>query len=179
MNEAIKNTIKTPLVWAVCMIILGAVQWLGDFFIGNEIIDHPPLYCEILWCLFASFSGSFEAYYYDLNSKVKNTNPNLHALLTIQRAIVIIPILVLTNWKCLLCYIAMFPLFHDGSYYLERERIAPGTYPKKWFDVSTTSTAKIDILLLKLFSPKTIVIIRTTLAFISMVLLVLICYKII
>ncbi len=170
MNEAIKNTIKTPIIWGCCMIILAIAQWAGDFYLGNEIIDHAPLYCGIIWILFASFTGCFEAYYYNYASKDNSPDkPNLHFMLTLIRAIVMVPIFVLTDWKSVLCYMAIFPFFHDGSYYTQRERITPGVYPKKWFAQSTTSTAWSDKFMTS--------VIRIILAIIGTSMLVITCYK--
>ncbi|MCO6499114.1 MAG: hypothetical protein J5I47_01910 [Vicingus serpentipes] len=38
-----------------------------------------------------------------------------------------------------------FPWFHDGIYYTFRDILKPGTYPKKWIDFSTTSSAKLSL----------------------------------
>ena len=38
----------------------------------------------------------------------------------------------------------MFTFLHDGMYYAQRNNLNKETYPKRWFDYSTTSTAKLD-----------------------------------
>ena len=35
----------------------------------------------------------------------------------------------------------MFPFWHDGFYYMYRNNINPETYPKRFFDNTTTSNA--------------------------------------
>ena len=73
---------------------------------------------------------------------------NEHVPLTIQR--IFLGILALTcsvlgwqaSWQALLSSLPMFFFFHDGMIYLTRNSIRNTVYKKKWFDESTTSSAK-------------------------------------
>lgn len=169
MKEATKNALRMPLIWASVMLIILLIQVIADIYIGNEIIENPVYYCTFIWACYAWLSAKFEAYYYNYASKDPHEKPNLHKLFTIIRFVVITPIWILTSWKALICYIALFPFFHDGSYYTTREQIFKGTYPKKWFAQSTTSTA----LSTKYFTP----VVRTILAIISIIFIILLRYK--
>ncbi len=170
ISEATKDTLKTPLIWTACLLVMAFIQEIFDIYLGNEVIENPVYYCTIIWIMFACLSAKFEAYYYNYamqdNSPQK---PNMHFLLTVIRFIVIIPIWVLTNFEAVICYVAMFPFFHDGSYYVERNRIKPGTYSKRWFAQSTTSTAWTT----KFMIP----VIRTILAAIAIGMIIVIRYK--
>lgn len=130
---------------------------LGGQFLGNLIIETPALYCLLIWIAFTIFSSTFEAFYYthEINSGFQD-NFNEHTLLTIMRFSALIPLWILTDWKFALCYVMMFPFLHDGNYYRWRDKIKPGTYKRRWFAQSTTSTAWTT----KIFTP----LIRTILA---------------
>ncbi len=170
ISEANKNTVRTPLIWASCMAVVAIIQEVFDLYIGNEIIDNPVYYCSIIWIMFACLIGKFEAFYFamKMNSKMF-IDINEHLLFTCIRGVVLIPIFILTDWKAVLCYVAMFPFFHDGAYYTQRERIKPNTYHKKWFAQSTTSTAKLT----KYFTP----VVRTSLAIIAIAMIIVLRYK--
>ncbi len=115
---------------------------LGGQFIGNLIVETPAIYSTIIWIVFAMLVSKLEAFYYthEINSGFKD-NFNEHGLFTFIRACVILPLWILTSWKVALCLVIIFPFFHDGNYYRMRNKIVPGTYPRKWFSQSTTSTA--------------------------------------
>jgi hypothetical protein len=169
MKESTKNTLKMPLIWLAVMLVLLLIQVIGDIYIANEIVETPVYYCTFIWIAYAWLSAQFEAYYFNYAEKDNAEKPNLHKLLTVIRFVVIIPIWILTSWKAVLCYMAIFPFFHDGSYYTTREIIFKGTYPKKWFAQSITSTA----LSTKFFTP----VVRTILAIISIIMIILLRYK--
>ena len=79
-----------------------------------------------------------------------------HSMFTVQRSFVaaIISVGCYTDWlNCLFIVVALaccFPFFHDGMYYVTRQKL-DGIYKKGWFDQSATSTAKSDKL--HLFGP--------------------------
>lgn len=114
---------------------------LGDM-IGSLILGNAKYYCFIIWVSFALTTAKLEAYYYahEMNSHFVD-NFNEHTLFNFIRLCVWVPLWIIAGWKIALCLGAMFPFLHDGMYYVWRNRIQPGLYPKKWFDQSTTSTA--------------------------------------
>ena len=73
---------------------------------------------------------------------------NEHVPLTVQR--IFLGILILTcglfgfqtSWQALASSLPMFFFFHDGMIYLTRNSIRDNVYKKRWFDESTTSSAK-------------------------------------
>lgn len=140
---------------------------LGGEFVGNLIVETPSIYSTIIWICFALFVSKLEAFYYthEINSGFED-NFNEHGLFTLMRACVLIPLWILTSWKVALCLVAIFPFFHDGNYYRMRNKIVSGTYPKKWFSQSTTSTAWST----KFLTP----IVRTVLAAIGIIVLYII-----
>ena len=112
------------------------------------------LFVYILWILFAIYEGQREALYFSYKMKAtlqiqRSLKRDEHVMFTIQRSVVaaIASIASYTTlFDCALFIISMafsFPFFHDGMYYVTRERL-DGIYKKGWFDQSTTSTAKSD-----------------------------------
>lgn len=114
---------------------------------------------SIVWFLFASLDGFIQAYYYDLYPSVKH-HRNMHPFFTIVRAIVaghmVYNVLMISpvdtwypNWIPSALYglalIMTFSFFHNGFYYLTRNKLQPSLYPKGFMDKSTTSTALIDL----------------------------------
>lgn len=151
--EEIRNKQKNArneviIFWACSWLALGILfvlqkYVLGGQFIGNIIFETPKLYCLFIWIGFILTSSIFEAFYFthEINSGFID-NFNEHPLLVFIRAWVLIPLWILTSWDVALCYAVIFPFFHDGQYYRWRDKIVPGTYKKRWFDQSTTSTAR-------------------------------------
>lgn len=117
----------------------------------------------LIWVLYSIIEGIREAYYYNLYynaSGIKNVN--LHPLYTLQRGLVLLLIsifcvywnVVVLKWDFILIIqkglvllgglASLFPFFHDGFYYIMRNKLNPSIYPYKFFDHSTTSTAKFE-----------------------------------
>lgn len=107
----------------------------------------------ILWIVYSILEGYREAFYFffeteDLQKKVTD----LHPYFACQRIIVgglsaFIAVglsNVLFTLICLVSLGLMFTFLHDGMYYAQRNNLNKETYPKRWFDYSTTSTAKLD-----------------------------------
>lgn len=93
----------------------------------------------ILCCFYASIEGIREAFYYHALKGVKSQN--LHGVYWIQRLIFSVFLYVCTNGFVLTFFICAFSFFHNGSYFLMRNKLDRLIYPKKFFDYSTTSTA--------------------------------------
>lgn len=168
-HKANKEVILWGLTGAAVLGILYILQRfiLGGQFIGNMIVETPKLYCLCIWIAFILLSSIFEAFYFthEVRSGFAD-NFNEHPLFVCIRACVLIPLWILTSWKIMLCYAFMFSFFHDGQYYRWRDRIVYGTYKKRWWDQSTTSTAMST----KFMTPA----VRTILAVISLTVLFLI-----
>jgi len=99
----------------------------------------------LLW-LYSGLEGDREGYHYHYESKISEKKKNLHGLFLIQRSTVAIIVLLLGFSPLMLLGLAFtFPFIHDGFYYIRREKLRPGTYPKGFTSNSTTSTAKIEI----------------------------------
>ena len=138
------------------------------------------LIAYILWILFSVYEGKREAYYFSFKMKAsvaqrQGYKINEHFMFTIQRLFVlllsVIPFYdglingILLTSAMMFC----FPFFHDGMYYLTRNKL-DGIYNKKWWDQSVSSSAESDKL--HLFDP----IPRTVLACLSFGIA---CYEII
>ena len=131
----------------------------------DTIIDTPAFYCAFIWVAFTLLTATFEARYYNYTSMV-DVKFDAHPLLTCMRLSVLIPLLIIAGWQSGLCYVFIFPFFHDGMYYLRRNKLNRANYPKKWFAQSVTSTAKLT----KFFTP----IVRTVFAILGITGLILI-----
>jgi len=121
----------------------------------------------LTWLLFSFQVGFREArYYYCKNEPHPSLKKDEHGLFTIHRAIVFVPHLVafsliksylLPSCWCVLiieqvlflsAFILVFPFFHDGAYYTERNNLNPEVYPLRWRDFND-STAKFDFTFLQ------------------------------
>ena len=108
---------------------------------------------NIVWILYALFEGYRESYYwfFKTNSNVIN-NYEMHPLFELQRGIVLLLIfvnlLLLTNPIVaslnIISNALLFSYFHNGIYYLTRNKLDNNVYKLKWKDDSTTSTAKTE-----------------------------------
>ena len=105
------------------------------------------------WIIFASVSGILEAIYFSKRRKLIVKGLDIHVWLTVIRSIVATPICLyvfftvglLESLLTGLQFVLVFPFFHDGFYYSFREVLRKGTYPKYFFDQSTTTSAKISL----------------------------------
>lgn len=98
--------------------------------------------------------GKREAMYYHFKNQITGTDLKEHTLFTLQRSLFLISLLIvflsqLTPIINSLLFIfslsLIFPYFHDGMYYLTRNKLNTFIYKKRWKDNSTTSTAKFEI----------------------------------
>ena len=110
----------------------------------------------LVFMVYSSFEGIREAYYFYAKIYIPKESSlakiNEHAMFSIQRGIFILVcsalnyflISHLTYWSLLTSFFSlslMFPFWHDGFYYMYRNNINPETYPKRFFDNTTTSNA--------------------------------------
>ncbi len=101
-----------------------------------------------IWIAFALLMGFLEAYYFSAvyRKKVKRVKYD-HEIFTVFRGIVAAIILYFSFgivWNSLFigaAFIAIFPWFHTGLYYLMRNEL-DDVYPDRWKDHSLTSTAR-------------------------------------
>jgi len=106
----------------------------------------------ILFFAYSIIEGKREAYYYHNSNLLqgKGVKENIHSLFFIQRAIFTTSLLFICNnpksaLTMLVSFILIFSYFHNGMYYLTRNKLDKDIYTKKWSDESTSSTAKIEI----------------------------------
>lgn len=102
--------------------------------------------------LYAFFEGKREAYYYHSASISGDSGRyNIHWLYLVQRIIFHISIFICINENifikiCLLVsYGLCFSFIHNGSYFLQRNKLDNKIYPKKWMDDSISSTASYEV----------------------------------
>ncbi len=172
LSQASKDVLITWAKWiGFVMLPIGIGGWLLGEPIGNFIVENTIVYCTLLWIMLCLLWGMIEAHYFFYqNTSQSNDKYNPHYLFVLVRSIVLIFIwITVKDWKSVLCLIGMFSFFHDGMYYVQRNKI-DGAYPKKWFDQSTTSSSWFDIK--NLTNP----IIRTAAAIISIAALIYINY---
>lgn len=100
----------------------------------------------ILWIVFALISGILEGIlFHKKKANIIWCGQDIHVWFTLLRAIVALQLnlfvflstrdmrIVITTG---LSFIMIFPFFHDGMYYVTRELLKKGTYPKTWLDSS-------------------------------------------
>ena len=106
-----------------------------------------------IWIVYSLLEGYREAifYYFAVSSSRKMIE--MHPTFTFQRVLVfggfaILLLLMSCTWVVSLLsfigYACVFSFLHDGFYYVTRNKLDNSIYPKKWWDFSTTSTAKSD-----------------------------------
>jgi len=118
----------------------------------------------VLWIIYCWYEGRREGIYWNLAKDFTTPDGDKykeHLIWTIQRIIVVIGFSLVNMMYVLYCsggpdhyYYSlivlggsmgslwmMLPFIHDGVYYITREKLYPGTYPKKFFSTSTTSNA--------------------------------------
>lgn len=108
----------------------------------------------VLWLIYAALEGVKEGYLYNYRDENDLAyGKDLHPLFTFQRVAVIaiaaIPLLIPGKWYfapiALVGLALVFPLVHDGYYYLTRNKIDETIYPQGFFTDRSTSTAKISL----------------------------------
>lgn len=115
----------------------------------------------LLWVSFSIYEGKREAFYFSYKMKAGLQLQQVfkldeHGMFTVTRTFVAAIALIASYngiLNCVLILLALalcFPFFHDGQYYVTRQKL-DNIYKKGWFDQSTTSTAQTDKL--KLFYP--------------------------
>jgi len=106
----------------------------------------------IIWIAFSILEGIREGYTYAYrDSKDDGYKKDLHPLFTIQRGLMVIalliPLICIAKYYVLLealAFALVFPLIHDGMYYVTRHRINNDVYKDGFLTDKNTSTAKIS-----------------------------------
>lgn len=119
----------------------------------NLILIYTTIF--LLWIVYASYEGFREAYYYfNTMTSNKSNKKNLHPIFFLQRGMIltmiyfalnIVPNNLLNGLMLIFILALVFPIFHDGFYYLIRHRLDYMVYQKGFWDDSTTSTAILEI----------------------------------
>lgn len=99
----------------------------------------------LCWIYYSYLEGRREAFYYDALTSSRARHPNLHLLFALQRMVVLVFCLSITDYMYATGLVFIFPFFHDGVYYVERNKLNPNIYLKGFWDDSTTSTAFFEI----------------------------------
>lgn len=106
----------------------------------------------VLWILYSCVEGCREGLYYDIASKEGNGIKELHKMYTGQRALVVMSIMFLVARQdglysliYFFSFVLSFSFWHDGFYYITRNKLDSGIYKERFKAESTTSTAKIEL----------------------------------
>lgn len=135
-------TRESLTVAGIAFAVIGLLYVLQRYVLHDNIGGVPVIWCGFVTIAFAWLSSRFEGlYFFHEIQSLEGDNINEHPLLVMIRACYFIPVWYITSWDVVLAYCAMFPFIHDGGYYSMREKLKPGTYPKKFFAQSKTSTA--------------------------------------
>ena len=110
------------------------------------------LICIILGLIiYALIEGHKDAYLEHHRSTSANPDyKNLHPLFAVTRILIGVLIFfyinlpILIGLSFLLCLGLIFSWFHNGNYFLTRNKLTPNIYKKKWKDESTTSNAILE-----------------------------------
>ena len=105
--------------------------------INEKKIDAMIYSTLLLWIAYSCLEGVREGYYWNLYPSYKI---NIHTIFFIQRSFVLL-IISLLNPVSIIALSLIFSFFHNGSYYLTRNKLNSKVYPKKWFDQSKNSTS--------------------------------------
>jgi hypothetical protein len=106
-----------------------------------------------LWLAYSLMEGTREGFLYAYrDADDPGYAKNLHPLFTAQRAVVVLalllPMLVISKWYfapiAALSWMMVFPLVHDGFYYMTRNDLDGSVYPDRFRTNRNTSTAKIS-----------------------------------
>ena len=95
---------------------------------------------QLLWIAYSISAAYIEAFFYHYRDHDKHHGFNEHILYNIQRAIVAV-CLFGTSPKFLACAALMFPLIHDGIYYVCRNSYNPDIYKRGFFDDPSQSSS--------------------------------------
>jgi hypothetical protein len=107
---------------------------------------------NLIWILYSISEGFKDGFYwfFKVNSK-RDCSFEIHPVFAAQRGIVLT---IIGSLLCgyigityslysVICMALIFSFFHNGTYYTTRNKLDDKTYPLKWSDQSTTSTAKL------------------------------------
>ena len=147
----------------MCSGLLGRLKRIGKYQTMIYIFTY------LFWAGFSCLEGFREALFFYVNiSSATPINKNLHPMFSTQRGFVLLIIFssfqeisllisgifqltlsegfMLILWPLLfvLSCCLLFPILHDGVYYYTRNKLDAKVYPKKFWDQTTTSNAKMN-----------------------------------
>jgi hypothetical protein len=98
----------------------------------------------LVWLSYSKLEGVIQAYYY--NGSDVESQPNIHALFTIQRSIVAVALMLFVEGWYIYVPVTMltFSFIHNGFYCCKRNDLNPLVYPDRWKAESKTSRAIFD-----------------------------------
>ena len=127
------------------------------------------IFVYITWCTYCLLEGMRDAWMYNIRDFTRVNGLNEHYIFSAQRALVL-GILAYVWWPMIILGPMAFSFLHNGMYYWSRNALDERIYTKKWFDQSSTSTAKST----NFFTPQ----IRTVFFVLSLIILTIIHYAI-
>jgi len=105
---------------------------------------------NLIWVIYSMIEGLREGFFWHFKANTKrDCQFELHPIFAFQRSIVLSLIgLLLFNSiglysiPTILSMMLIFSFFHNGTYYVTRNKLDNNIYKLGWIDQSTTSTAK-------------------------------------
>jgi len=97
----------------------------------------------LIFVCYSLLQGFIDAHtYHYQNTSSSPGGLNLHPFLSTIRGFILILIYFICNHILFIVgLVLIFSFFHNGMYYLTRNKLDPNLYKKKWMDSSTTSTS--------------------------------------
>lgn len=95
----------------------------------------------LLVLTFYIFVAIFEAHYFDLQRRSKLVYKDVHVILTFVRLPVWLMLGIYSGWWYAFAAVLMFPMVHDGVYYVVRHSLHKSLFKNGFFDYSHEDTA--------------------------------------
>ena len=113
------------------------------------------LITNLAWVVYSMLEGLREGFYWHFKANTKrDCEFEIHPIFSMQRGIVLVlmGLLLFTSigWYSIptvLSMMLMFSFFHNGTYYVTRNKLDERVYQLGWTSQSTTSTAKLTKLM--------------------------------
>lgn len=125
---------RRPYCWVVLFGRNCAIHHLH-----NRFMDLLQAATLIILAAFAMAEGFCHAILYGRRGH-ESFNWNEHWVFTAMRALMCLALIMPGSALPILSGICMYPFFHNGMYYTQRDRI-DGSYPKRWWDMTKSSSA--------------------------------------
>lgn len=96
-----------------------------------------------IWIIVALILGEQEAILFHLRPDLGFKYKYIHYYFTVIRAAIGFALIyfIECTWLMVVPSVVVFPIFHDGAYYVVRNKLNPTIYKLKWKAQSTSTTA--------------------------------------